>query len=97
MLCMIPYKIFMVDNSSFIGVKVSYHFRKIFQNSDTTGQETSNIYIYISLQKLGIFYCYFNLVGLRHRSLDAGHCFTFWKVTVTLNLANPRPKTNFNQ
>ena len=26
-------------------------------------------------------------VGLKHRSLDAGHCFTFWKVTVTINLA----------
>ena len=24
-----------------------------------------------------------------HRSLVAGHCFTFWKVTLTLNLANP--------
>ena len=26
-----------------------------------------------------------------HRSLVAGHCFTFWIVTKTLNLANPRP------
>ena len=24
-----------------------------------------------------------------HRSLVAGHCFNFWKVTKTLNLANP--------
>ena len=30
-----------------------------------------------------------------HRSLDSGHCFTFWKVTVTLNLANSRPKVGF--
>lgn len=29
-----------------------------------------------------------------HRSLVTGHCFTFWKVTKTLSLANPRPKTN---
>ena len=26
--------------------------------------------------------------GLKHSSLIAGHCFTFWKVTKTLNLAN---------
>ena len=30
-----------------------------------------------------------------HRSLVAGHCFTLWKVTKTLNLANPRPKVGF--
>ena len=30
-----------------------------------------------------------------HRSLVAGHCFMFWKVTKTLNLANPRPKVGF--
>ena len=33
--------------------------------------------------------------GLNHRSLISGHCFTFWKVTLTLNLANPRPKVGF--
>ena len=26
-----------------------------------------------------------------HRSFVAGHCFTFWKVTKTFNLANPSP------
>ena len=30
-----------------------------------------------------------------HRSLVAGHCFMFWKVTKTVNLANPRPKLGF--
>ena len=30
-----------------------------------------------------------------HRSLAAGHCFTFWKVAKTLNLANPRPNVGF--
>ena len=32
-----------------------------------------------------------------HRSVDAGHSFTFWKVTLTLNLANPvgfRPRVS---
>ena len=30
-----------------------------------------------------------------HRSLVAGHCFTFSKVTKILNLADPRPKIGF--
>ena len=38
---MIPYKIYTVDSSRFIAVRVSYHCGKIFQNSDTTGHETS--------------------------------------------------------
>ena len=33
--------------------------------------------------------------SLKHWSLDAGHSFSFWKVTLTLNLANPRPKVGF--
>ena len=36
-----------------------------------------------------------NMAGLKHRSLIAGHCFTFWKVTKTLSLANPKPKVDF--
>ena len=36
-------------------------------------------------------------VGLNHSSHSTGHsfqviCYTFWKVTLTLNLANPRLK-----
>ena len=39
-------------------------------------------------------------VGLKHKSHSTGHSlqvmvFTFWKVILTLNLANPRPKVGF--